>query len=118
MFYLFIHANPKNGGQGIILIYREKETPWNSDEVKALNRKLFPVHFRKKNVIHYNETVTRRMVAAYQLRIEQGKSQRYSIEETFEDIDRDSRDRIFRSLFPELSELLEFSKDHHAGGLK
>lgn len=112
MYHLFIHAHPKNGGQGIILLHRERDSEWSTDEIKAF-RALFPTHFRKKNVIHANDQVSPNMVAEYQLRREKGLSQRYSIAHTFEAMEQYQRDRIFRSLYPLLAELIDFEREAH-----
>lgn len=111
--HLFIFANPRNGGQGIILLHRAKEMEWTDDEIKAFNRNLFPSKFRKKNVVYANENVSEHMVANYMLAIEQGESQRIAIDGSIQRIHKDQRDKIFQALFPELYEFGQGEKEVH-----
>lgn len=108
MHHLFIHAPPRNGAQGILLFHREQEYEFTSDDIYGLVKKLFPRHDRRKLILHFNSNVTSRMVAEYKLRIEQGMMQRYSIEETFEDLHRDEWLKIIRVYYPELAAFADF----------
>lgn len=108
MSHLFIHAPPGNGSDGILLFHRDKSGYWQEHEVEDLCRRLFPRHDYRELIVHRNTNVTKNMVACYQLRCEQKMKQRYTGEDTFEDLHYDEWLKKVRIYYPELCWWSEF----------
>lgn len=109
MSHLFIHAPPGNGADGIVLWHDEKPGFWLEHEVEDLCRRLFYKHDYRDLLIHKNRTATKPMVTQYQLWIHQGFMSRYTAEDSFEQIGRDSWLKVYRRIYPELGRLIAFS---------
>ena len=101
MGHCFIHAPPQNGAQGIILFHEEKKEFWRHDDIERICRDIAPRHDPRDLVVHAERNVTIRMISEYQLRRERRKMQRYSLAETFEEIDFDSWNKILSTYYPE-----------------
>ena len=109
MSHCFIHAPPKNGAMGILLYHEERMNGYFRDsDLEIICNSMFLSHDIRDLVIHANKSVTKLMIASYQLRRERNMMQRYSSEETFEDIHFDEWLRVLKHYYPHLANYAAF----------